>query len=511
MNSALKTSLRAQMKAERQCWQLAGGLLGGWPTLAMVASAVMMGWVLFLWALSHPLRVYREIDWVVMTSVSAIAINAAFLGVILAIIIVLRERREHGLLRLSPNVGPLIFGLNARLALAALLCLPPAIALRALMAMKDPNSLAAVISLADVPMQGFLIAGLTLVYLAILIVVTFGWLRAPTRLVGFPIAWGVTLWSGSTGQWLPLIACIVIVIGHRLWLRTDTANVARARPIKRPQQPNVIERINRLRLRRAAQAMGDRRSRHRVTALLTTRSSALFTTLTVLATTAHIALAPALFDAFLGGWVFAYIVVALLAAPTPIPLGQIMLLPLGAERHNVGRILMSVWMRDVRCRLLLSVALGLILRALFGWLELFSFMRPPFAGVGDELMLFVMKPLMNAAGLYGAALALCWTISASPRLLAKPGLLAVLPMIVVTGFMALGAGIGWVLGQAVPALNSRDMGAVRFAIINGAVLPMLAWWINRQLRRQWLCANLDAISTAMQAWATRRQKTQLVL
>ena len=291
----MKTSLQAHLKAEHQRWQLAGGLLGGWPTLAMATTAIIAGWVLFVYVLLRPLRVYSEIDRASMTYVAAFAIDAAFLGAILAIIIVLRQRRELGLLRLSPNVGPLILGLNARLALAALLCLPPAIALRALMAIKDQNSLDAVISLADVPMEGFLLAGLTLVDLATLIVVTFGWLRAPTRFVGFPIFWGVTLWSGSTGQWRPLIACIVIVIGHHLWLRTDMVGVVRVQTAERRAQLNVMERLNSWRLQRAARAMGDHRSSERVMALLGTRRSTLFTLVTVLATAVYITFAPAVF------------------------------------------------------------------------------------------------------------------------------------------------------------------------------------------------------------------------
>ena len=507
----MKTSLQAHLKAEHQRWQLAGGLLGGWPTLAMATTAIIAGWVLFVYVLLRPLRVYREIDRASMTYVAAFAIDAAFLGAILAIIIVLRQRRELGLLRLSPNVGPLILGLNARLALVALLCLPPAIALRALMAIKDQNSLDAVISLADVPMQGFLLAGLTLVYLATLIVVTFGWLRAPIRFAFLPIYWGAMLWSGSRWQWLPLVACVIIVIGHRLWLRTDMAGVVRVQTAERRAQLNVMERLNSWRLQRAARAMGDQRSSERVTALLGTRRSTLFTLVTVLATALYITFAPTVFDVFVGGWFFAYLVVALLATPTPIPLGQVMLLPLGAERRNVGRILMSVWVRDVRFRLVLGVVLGLLLRAFCWWLDVYSFMRPPFAADGNELMLLVWKPLMNAVGLFGAAYALCWTISASPRLLARPAVLAVLPMFVVTGFISIGAGIGWVLGQAVPVLNSRDMSAVRFLIVNGAVFPAIAWSVNRQLRPEWLQANLGAISTAMQVWAARRQKSQSVL
>ena len=87
-----------------------------------------------------------------------------------------------------------------------------------------------------------------------------------------------------------------------------------------------------------------------MSALLATRRSVFFTVTTVFAAAAYIAVAPAFFDLSAAGWFFAYLVVAVLASPTPIPLGQVMLLPLGAERRNVGRILMNVWVRAVRCQ-----------------------------------------------------------------------------------------------------------------------------------------------------------------
>ena len=502
-------NIRHFWRAELARWQFASGLLSGWLTLAMVACAMIFGWVMFVYALANPIRYFGSTT--VKMTMAGLSVSFAFLSAIVAMIIVAREGRQHALLRLAPNVRPFIAALNLRLAFFALLCVVPAAALRALSAVKAPDSLDAMISLADVTARGFLSEAFVLVYAATLIVITFGWLRAPTRFASLPVYWGAMQWSGQRWHWLLFAACVLIVVGHRIWLRTDMAGAVRVTDTERRQLLNLFERLNSWRLRRAARAIGDGSSSDRVTALLATQRSALFTLMTVLATALYITFAPGVFEVFVGGWFFAYLVVALLATPTPIPLGQVMLLPLGAERRNVGRILTSVWMRDVRFRLVLGVTVGLLLRAFCWWLDLWSFMRPPFAADGDELMLLVLKPLMNAVGLYGAAFAVCWTISASPRLLARPGVLAVLPMFVVMGFVALGAAIGWLLGQAVPVLNSRDMSALRFAIVNGAVLPVLAWWVNRQLRPEWLHANLGAISTAMQAWAVRRQKSTSVL
>lgn len=496
-------TLHFSWRVERARWQFACGLLGGWLTLAMVIGILIFGWVTVIYGLVNPFPYYGSFE--VNVTMAALGTSAAFLCAIVGIIVVFRDARQHALLRLAPTVRPLIAALIARLALFALLCLVPAVALRTLSAIKAPDSLKAVISLADVTAHGAWSQALILAFAAIPIVIAFGWLRAPLRFVSFPLYVGAMQWSGSTWLWVSPIACVLILVGHRIWLRTQMADVARVRDAERREQLNFFYRFNSWRLQRAARATGDGSSSDRVSALLATRRSVFFTVTTVFAAAAYIAVAPAFFDLSAAGWFFAYLVVAVLASPTPIPLGQVMLLPLGAERRNVGRILMNVWVRDVRFRLLIGVMIGLLLRTYCWWLDIFSFMRPPFAASGDEMALLLWRPLMNAVGLYGAAFSLCWTMSASPRLLARAGVLAVLPMVVGLGFTALGTGIGWLLGQVVPALNTRAMSSVRFIIVNGAVFPLLAWWINRQLRPEWLQANIGAISAAMQAWAARRQ------
>ncbi len=500
----MKRDVMSRMKAEVNLWRLAAGLLGGWSMLAMGSAAMAYGWGALAYVATHSVRSYLAAETVAATA--GTFASACFAGAILGIIIGRRQMHQHALLRLSPNVRPLIAAMNMRLVLAAVLSLPPAIVLRALVALEHRSGSPAAISLIDVSSKGYLTVLLTLIFLAAMIVVTFGWLRAPTRFAFLPIYWGATQWTSLTWSWLPLAACVVIVIGHRIWLRTDMAAVVRVSPTERRQQLGLIERLRSRRLQRAARVAGGRGPSQRVTALLSTQRSALFTLLTVFVTMMYITIAPGVFDVFTGGWFFAYLVVALLATPTPVPLGQVMLLPLGAERRSVGHILMSVWARDVRFRLLLGVALGLLLRAIVWWLELLSFMRPPFIVPGDQFMLLLGRPLMHAVGLYGAAYALCWTISASPRLLAKPGVLATLPMFVVVAFCALGGALGWTLAAVFPELGSGAMSSLRFTLVNAVMLPAIAWWVNRQLRPQWLSANLGAIATAMQAWLARRQK-----
>lgn len=352
---------------------------------------------------------------------------------------------------------------------------------------------------------------MTLAYLSVLIVVTFGWLRAPLRFAFLPIYWGAMHSSSNTWQWLPLVACVIIVIGHRLWLRADLADSVRVRDSERRQQLNLIDRLNGWRLQRAARAMGGKRSSARLVALMSTRPSTLFTSLSVLFTTVYLALMPSWMDASALSWWFSCMVAMLLVAPAPIALGQIMLLPLGAERNNVGRILMNVWVRDVWFRLVIGAILGLIGRAFCWWLDLLSFSWQPMNGkVDDQAMLLLWTPLMKAAGLCGVAYAIGWTMSASPRLFKSAGLLGAMPMIVVTGFTAFGAAGSWMLQRFVPALNGDGASVIRLAVVSAILIPLIAWAVNRQLRPQWARANLGELSAVMQAWAAQRQKSLLL-
>ena len=511
MNSGIKTSLRACLNAERLRWQLAGGWLAGWPMLGMAATAIVLGWVMFLYLLLHPLRWYVERDRYVLTSVAAIAISVAFLGAILAIIIVWRQRREHGLLRLLPNAGPLIVGLNARLALVGLLCLPPAIALRPFMNAKFPNSLDSVMALSDVPMQDFLSSGLMLACTAALIVATFGWLRAPVRFAGFPLYWGAMQWSTSTWRWLPLVACVIIVIGHRIWLRTDFASVA---PSQAPTPSasglaQLWERYRALRMRRAARLSAAGNQFAAARALIGTRPRALFTLVAVLATVFYFSVGPNAFEVSTPGWFFAFMVMGLFATPTPIPMTTILLMPIGVDRGDIGRLLMDVWMQDVHFRFVVGVICGLAVRALLWWLEMLPFMRSPGFEALDTLTLLLWGPLAHAVGLYGAARSICWLCSASPRLLTNATLLNLLPMIFVALFSLLGVAVVWLLTGSPLRISRSDgqLGSVLFMAYGAGLLPAVAWLINRALRYEWQTANMATIAAAMQAWAARRQKS----
>lgn len=511
MNSDIKTSLRTRLKAERMRWQLAGGWLGGWAILAMSAIAIVLGWVMFLYMLWHPVRVYRETDRYALTSFSAIAVSAAFLGAILAIIIVRRQRRENGLLRLLPNAGPLLFGLNARLAFVGLLCLPPAIALRPFTTAKWPDSLGGAIALADIPMHDFLSSGLMLGCWATLIVVTFGWLRAPARFAFLPIYWGAVLWSSSTWRWLPLVACASIVIGHRIWLRTDFANVApdHARTSSARGSVQLWERYRTLRMRRAARmsAAGNKIAAAR--ALIGTRPRAFFTLVAVLATVFYFLIGPSVFDGSTPGWIFAFMVLALLATPTPIPMTTILLVPVGVDRGDIGRLLMAVWMQDVHFRLVVGVTCGMAVRALLWSLEMLPFMRSLGFEALDPFTLLLWGPLAHAVGLYGAARSICWLSSASPRLLGKATLLNLLPMIFAVLFSVLGVAVVWLLTGSPLRTSKGDehWGSVMFMFYGAVLLPSIAWLINRALRHEWHAANMATIATAMQAWAALRQKS----
>ena len=500
-------SIQRLMKAERQHWRMASVFFGGWYMLALAVGSVFISWIVCARALLKPKASDVSAGgWIEMVASFS---GALFLVVIAANIHMRKQRREHALLRLAPKVDSFTGAINRRLALAALLGWVPAIVLRALVAAERSASFDGTLSLASVPMQAYVGQALLLAYVAALIVITFGGLRVPARFAGFPICFGVQPGVSWAWQWVPLVACAIIVVAHRIWLRSDMAWVARVDTHAALLPPSLMERIRGVRLRRAARTIGPGGAGARVTALLATQHSAFSTLLTIIIVANYTVLAPGVFDMIAVGGSFAYLTAALLATPTPIPLVHVMLMPLGAERRNVGRILLSVWMRDMRFRLVLGVTVGLLLRALFWWLDPSSFMRWPQAKQPVEWMLLVWTPLLHAAGLYGAAYAICCTLSASPRWLTRPSLLTALPIFTGLGCWALGAGMGWLVGACVPVLNSQNMSAIKFAIVNAACLPLLAWWVNRLLRPQWLTANLGAISTAMQTWSASRRKTQL--
>jgi xanthine/uracil/vitamin C permease (AzgA family) len=75
-------------------------------------------------------------------------------------------------------------------------------------------------------------------------------------------------------------------------------------------------------------------------------------------------------------------------------------------------------------------------------------------------------------------------------------------------FAAVGLTLKWCLNELIPATQAVNAGHITFAVVNGVMLPALAWCVNRALRYQWATANLSAISAAMQAWSARLQKMQ---
>ena len=499
----MKHGVMAYMRLEQQRWQLASGLVGGWPALLIVLPPLLGGWILFFYLLTRPIAAD---SWAAaILEPTAGATNILFLGAIMGYIVVLRQRREHTLLQLCPNVRPLIAAINRRLASLALLCLIPAIALSAFSPVRRYDSLDALISLADVPAQGFLSAGLLLIYLAALVVITFGWLHAPLRFAFLPIYWGATYGTVSLWPWLPLVACIIIVIGHRLWLRTDMASVVHVQTAERRRQFNLIERFNSWHLQRAARGAKSGNASERAIALLSNQKSRGYTSLVVAVIVFYFAFKPG-FVSHASGWFFTFMVGAFVSKLSPIPLTRIALLPLNAQRTRMGKIIAAVWLREVQTRLLLGVPLGMLAYVFFWWIEWPAFAHAPVMNAGSTTTRLLWNQLAHAASVYGIALSVCLVASASPKLLERASFPASMLFVAMFGFAIIGISLKWAVNTLIPATDSREWGHVTFAVVNGAMLPALAWCVNRALRYQWMTANLSSISVAMQAGSQRLQQ-----
>lgn len=504
--------MNAWIRTEHNHLRMAKGLLGGGGTLHIAMAAVVFSWSVLVYAWFRPMAIYSRGQ--ALVSVAAMIAAVLFLACFVAIIIVTQQRQQHVLLRLVPNMNVQLSALMTRIALMAIVCFPPALLLRALAALDRfdaRRSMLDTISFADVPLQGWVSASVVLVVGAIALLVTFGWLRAPMRFAMTPTYFIAAQMNSWKWQWMTLVVCVLIVIGHRIWLRTDFASVASSQASKPSASGSVQlwERYRTLRMRRAARmrAAGNKFAAAR--ALIGTRPRALFTLVAVLATVFYFSVAPAVFDRPTLGWFFAFMVVALLATPTPIPMTTILVVPVGVDRGDIGRLLMDVWMQDVHFRLVVGVLCGMVVRALLWRLEMLPLMHSPAFAAPDPLTALLWGPLAHAVGLYGAARAICWLCSASPRLMTNATLLNLLPMIFVALFSLLSVAVVWLLTGSPLRISTGDehLTSVLFMFYGAVLLPSIGWLINRAFRHEWQAANMATIATAMQAWAARRQKS----
>ena len=494
------------MKAEFALWRLGIGLYGGWLSIAMPALAISLGYGALLYVVFNPLRKFGNPE--IALHAAATVVIFSFVYMAFALTIVRKQWRTHPLLRLAPGAHRVTAALTWRVASIALITMVPAVLLRALSQVKFGSGAGATISFADVSPQGFVFAGLYLVHVVVLVAITCGPLKVPTRFAPLAIMYGAMPWTSSNWTWMPLVTCtfLVCVTWFRRWWRVDdnTKLSWHKTRVERARQ-RMQWWMGRLQ-RRAAKATGGDAARLRIAALLATQPNAFFTTVSVVALILYMVIKPGFMEAIGVTWFMAYVVGTLAAKPAPIPLARVMLLPLGTDRTRMGQIMGAVWMRDSGMRLAVGISIGLVVHTLCWWLEWPAFLSASLFAGDDAITQLLWIPMAHALGLCGIALSAVLLASASPRWLQNASFLSAISIVEVLTFPVVGMAFKWALNEMVPATDGRDSAYITFAIVNGAMLPACAWCFNRALRTQWATANLSAISAAMQAWSARLQK-----
>lgn len=495
------------MKAEFALWRLAAGLLGsGWMAATSLA-AIGCGYAALLYVIFNPLRYASGANWFVETS--AMLVTVAFLAMAFAPTALRCIWRDRTLLRLAPGAKWMTAALTRRLIVVALIAMVPAVILRALLSVKFGYSIDATISLADVTLKNYALTSLYLAHVVVLITITFGLLKVSTRFVFLPIMYGTMHWSSAGFFWLPLATCVVLVLARVCWPTLEAWMGDKpywGRPAAERKQDRTPWWTARLQQRAASAAPGSEGASLRVIALLASNTRTPLTIATIVVVVFYLTLKPGFMDSLAVSWLMAYPMVVLLAQLSPIPLGRIMLLPLGANRTRMGELMTAVWVRQLSARMLLCAIIGLAVHALCWWLQWPAFIRSPFFASVDLATQLLWSPLAQSVGLYGMALSACLLTSASPRVLETSSFLRVGPLAATVVLAVVGIAFKWALNEWIPATNAHNMGHITFAVVNGALLPACAWCVNRALRYQWATANLSVISAGMQTWSVRLQK-----
>ena len=515
------------MKKVRVLLRFAAGLFGGHWVAALWLCAIALSWVALGLGLMRPMtlldakRTYLDMG-------AMLASVTALIGV-LAVTYVRNISSRNALWKLAPNSERVTMRLCGAIMTVSAVVAIPAVMLRANAATTDrlhrvpgrllwgdPPDLTRTFSFADVPAHAYAAEALMLAAFSAFLLLCFRRSGATFATGYLPVYWAATQTSARSLWWLPFAACAVIVVVEyvwRTWLSSHVETYLRLAPKVQPKK-NRPPWLTAWRQRKAARSPGREGIEERLGALLAlptgiglTALSAIFGALYLVALPSDaVEQRPGEWILRFITWVFAYVVASVLARPAALPVMRLALLPVGHRRAQFGEVFLKVWWRESYTKVLWAALLGLTLRALCGALGWPNFLQGPAFSHGSTLQQWVVVPLAHIVGVLGIARSICLLSSASPRVLASVNGLTLLPLALMIVLPLLAFGCKWLLQNNVEALANGRLGFVTFAIVNGTIIPAIAWGVSRMCRYQWRTASLPAISSSMHIWSERLRK-----
>jgi hypothetical protein len=508
-------------ESEVTLWRFGLALMGGRTMLWMAAGAYAFGLAYTVYVAMQPgLRADRNSLTLAMAAFCA---NGVFLMMPLAAAQLWVQQRRHPILHLTPGGDARLRALLWRIAWLAAAGFVPALVLRVFASAVDRSDPSlAMIPLASV--EAYVWRGWALYLLGIAGITLFAAcrLRTPLALLAAPVQI-VSFQASLRHWWVPATAFLLLIglpwlyrrltaaepprqlrmLDENVYLVTDSPSAASNRYMYRISQS--LARWNAFRLRRVV----DGRNGPRATALANLGANSLWTTswLATLSLAAAVAVVQPVSPTWWGGAfnLFFGPIAALVAMPGPVMLTSAWLLPVGLDRARVGETLVTVWMRRLRARITMGVALGaLVILAIHLVDPAWPQWRTQTYGARSLSEKLLFAPLGLAFALHGVAYTSCALLALSPRLLARgaaqwlqPASFLLIPVVVGGG---MGLADELVLRYGLKAYSSTAPFVV-FLTLFGVILPAIAWLLLRTRRGAWRRADLAAISARMAEWS----------
>ena len=493
--------------------RLATGLLGGWLTIAIAASAPVFAYGCLAYLFAVATKVQGTL--IVVGSLAAVVASLAVLAGAAGVMIVQRLLLTNALVRLTPALPLDVRRIRRYLATYTLLMLPPAAALRAyqLAAMKRAPD--AVMTFADVGLSAVATQAAWLIFIAAVLVVYMRG-RHPARFVEFLLVYyGAQIWTTPTFTVGVAVASLAVAAGDRLWHKYRAAQAsrpvvfapaelnARGEVIRDVGWPEIVYEWRYWSAHQSAPKPGQRR----VVALFAANERLSSFVAAVIVTLFYFVLVGSAGTMFPISYWFMPFAVVVTAIAIPQPIQHMLLLPGCATRGTIGESVLNVWLVTAMRRLAVALLVWFLLNTLFWAIEWRPF---DFARVFGEPRIadveLVWLPLAHGIALAGTTTATCLLMAATPGLLTRSGWIHAASLMSAMIVCALAYALLSVLGNTLGTTGTRNVDPqflLRFVLVSGVVVPLLALAVNLALRPIWRSANLERIASAMQQLSRR--------